>query len=821
MMGSGATTAALLWGGAGVAVGMTSPEEHRLAFDRPASRPIDGLPVGNGRQGAMVLGGPRDERIVLNDDCFWAGQPQDVTIADSPQLLAQIRAALFACEYDRADALCQKLQGPFTHSYAPLADLRLGMNFDGEALDYRRWLDLDLAETVVEFVAGDTRYRRTVIASHVDKLLFVRVERLAGSGKFGLEVDLQTQLRGSTRKVGNGLTLTVKAPTHADPNYYEALIGPTVDPVVYADETGKGMFGAVVARIVETDGRIDATSDALKVNGASEVLIALSTATGFRGFKHLPDVPADAVVATAEQPLRALAAKGWSAIHAAHVADHQALYRRVSLTLGSSLSSTETTDQRVERVANDPALAALLFNYGRYLLIASSRPGSQAANLQGIWSWDVRPPWSANYTTNINVQENYWPAEVCNLSELSDPYVDLVTEVAQNGAKTAKDIYGLQGWCCHHNTDLWRLTTPVGEHKGEPKWANFALAAPWLVRQLWERWLYGGDREFLRSRAYPLMRGCALFCSDWLIPSPDGKYLVTAPSVSTENSFLGPDGKRHDAAIACTMDIAMIREVLTTSAAAADLLRIDAALAKRWRDLAGQLPPYQIGNHGQLQEWLEDYGEAQPDQRHLSHLYPFYPSDELTPWSAPKLAAAAETSLDHRIAANGGPIGWSESWKVNLFARLRRPQKALAQLHRFLRVSANGNLLSIMDKGPGAIFQIDGNFAMTAGIAEMLLQSHGGRIQLLPALPREWSDGAVRGLRTRGGLVVEMRWAGGRLLQAWIQATRPGVFRLSAGTGQQVASLVGEGRHLLPRGKAADYREYAIDRAGVYTVQFT
>jgi alpha-L-fucosidase 2 len=764
-------------------------------FQKPAAQWADALPIGNGRLGAMVFGGIQHERIALNDDTLWSGYPRDWNNPAAREHLPVVRSlVLQEKNYQAADAECRKMQGPFGQAYEPLGDLLIDFNHGGNVTGYRRELDLDTAVTLVQYALGDVIYTRESFVSVPDGVLVVRL-KTSKPGALNCTIRLTSQLRSQTKVVRTDrIELSGKAPSESVPNY---LGSP--DPIQYDSAIGKGMHFASVLQVASHNGDIAPVAEGLQVSNASSVTLVLSASTGYRSYSVLPDLPANEVLAAASGIVDRAAKKQFAMMYDAHLKDHQTLFRRVSIDLPKNqVAASKPTDERLADFTGhaDPALLALYFQLGRYLLITSSRPGTQPANLQGIWSAELCPPWSSNWTSNINVQMNYWHAETCNLSECHQPLFSMVKDLAANGRKTAAANYGAQGWVSHHNIDLWRQSAPVGTGMdfASPTWANFCMSGPWLCAHLWEHYLFTLDVGFLRDTAYPVMRGAAEFCLSWLIDDGEGG-LTTCPSVSTENNFTAPNGKPAEVSAGCTMDIALIDELFGSCIQASKILGDDHEFAERLETARKRLPPYKIGRNGQLQEWSIDFVEATPGQRHMSHLYPVYPGRQMTPSSMPKLAQAARKSLEMRLANGGAYTGWSRAWAIGLWARLGDGEMAWESLQMLMKHSTGANLFDTHPAPEGAIFQIDGNFGATASMAEMLLQSHDSAITFLPALPKAWSDGSIRGLRARGNLEVDLSWQDGRAISAVVRAGSDGQHQFMAPVHQQIAQVSDESKH--------------------------
>jgi len=733
-----------------------APELNRLWYDKPAAKWEEALPVGNGRLGAMVFGGLATERLQLNEGTLWAGGPYDPVNPEARAALPEARRLIAEGRYKEADGLLSaKVMARPLHQmpYQTVGDLLLAFPETGAPADYRRVLDLDTATASVSYTHEGVRFTREVFASAPDNVIAVRLTA-DKPGRISFTASMKTPMAAKTVAT-DGDTLVMRGR------------GGDADGI-----KGRLDYEARV-KVLATGGQVSAGADALTVAGADEVTLLITAATSFKRFD---DVSGDPTRLTTET-LAAALKKPFAELREAQLADHQRLFRRVALDLGQTEAMKLPTDVRIARFheGNDPQLAALYYQYGRYLLISCSRPGGQAANLQGLWNDSTNPPWGSKYTININTEMNYWPAESGNLAECVDPLVSMIEELAASGARTAQAQYGARGWVAHHNTDIWRASAPIDG----PFWGMWPTGGAWLCLHLWDRYEFSGDEAELR-RFYPLMKGAAEFFLDTLQTDPKHGWLVTSPSISPENGH--PFGTSVCAGP--TMDMQILRDLFAHTIQAADKLGVDAPLRAQLAAARARLAPNQIGSAGQLQEWMEDWDMQADDvhHRHVSHLYGLFPGRDFNRLDNPALAAAAKKSLEIR---GDRATGWATAWRLCLWAHLGEGDHAF-EILRFL-LSPERTYPNMFDAHPP--FQIDGNFGGAAGIVEMLMQSRAGEIELLPALPAVWPSGRVTGLRARGGFEVDLAWRDGKLTEATIRAVKAGSVRLRCGQTVRAVSL--------------------------------
>ncbi|MDR2419165.1 MAG: glycoside hydrolase family 95 protein [Treponema sp.] len=728
-----------------------------LWYTSPATKWVEALPVGNGRIGGMVFGKLDAERIALNEDTLWSGYPRNQNPRNKAPVYTKVRDLAMNRQFHEANELYEdELTSGWTQAYMPLGDLLL--DFPHSAGDkYKRTLDMDraVAETCYEYEG--TSYRREVFVSAPDDLMVIRLSANKPA-QLSLRIQVQSQLRASVHVNDNTLIMEGIAPSYSEPSYSNAL----TEPLVYADhDEEKGMRFALMLMPLVSGGIVSSDGESLCIVGADSVVLLVNVQTSFAGFDVQPYTQGKDEKAICRAALERVRTIAWAELLTRHIEDYQSYYHRVTLFLGENEYAALPTNERLLRFnGDDPALYTLLFQYGRYLLISGSRPGTQPTNLQGIWNSDLRPAWSSNFTININTQMNYWPVFSCDLAELQEPLVAFIRELALNGQKTARETYGVEGFVSHHNADIWRHSSAVGNHeRGYGACVAWNLSAGWLCEHLFEAWEYTQDCHYLDETAWPLMKEAARYLKALLVQDEHGR-LMLCPSTSPENNFIW-QGKPTGMARTTTMSMAIIRELFQNCITVSQVLGKDAEFAAELSTLLNQLYPFQIGSKGQLLEWDDEYEEAEPHHRHQSHLYALYPASLISLEKTPELAQACKRSLELR---GDEGTGWSLAWKLNLWARLHDGDHALRILRYQLRFvdedNANckggGTYPNMFDAHPP--FQIDGNFGVTAGIAELLLQNIEGGIHLLPALPSAWKAGFCKGLCAKRRVTVDISW---------------------------------------------------------------
>ena len=777
----------------------------KLHYESPAEYFEEALVIGNGTMGATLYGGVKKDKISFNDITLWTGEPESENSSpDAFNAIPEIRALLDNEDYQGADKAQYKVQGHYSENYQPLGTLTIEYLDDTVGIsDYHRWLDIGNATARTQYLKGGKLFTSDYFASAPDSVIVIRLKSENKEGIHAL-LSFDSPLPHSSQVADNEISVEGYAAYHSFPVYYKAEDKHRYDPE-------RGIHFKTLVRVLSVDGRVkNRYSDSrIEIDGSTEVLIWVANVTSFNGFDKDPVKEGRNYRSHVEKRMKCAIGKTYDALREAHIRDYKYYFDRVKLDLGDTdddIAALPTDKQLLfytDCKQRNPDLEELYFQFGRYLLISSSRTPGVPANLQGLWNESVLPPWSSNYTVNINLEENYWASGTANLIEMQYPLIEFIANLSKTGRKTAKDYYGVErGWCLGHNSDIWAMTCPVGLNEGDPSWACWTMGGTWLSTHIWEHYLFTLDKEFL-CEFYPVLKGAAEFCMDWLVEK-DGK-LVTSPGTSPENKYITPDGYVGATSYGNTSDLAMIRECLIDAAEASKVLGVDKSFRKRIKKTLSRLYPYQIGKDGNLQEWYYDWQDQDPYHRHQSHLFGLYPGHHLSVEETPELAAACARTLQIK---GDETTGWSTGWRVNLLARLRDGEKAYHMYRRLLRyVSPDNYKGEDARRGGGTYpnlldahspFQIDGNFGGCSGVIEMLMQSSTNKIVLLPALPESWADGKVQGICARGGFVVDMEWKNREVASLIVSSLKGGQTEICFnGVSKKVVFKAGEEKRLL------------------------